>query len=214
MKRRYVPAQERRYKKVTLSFSLSGLLVIIMSTFGVISFISSVQANSFEPTPLVTEKEDSREDKISDAILSKEGQLEVAPPPVSVTNVSVVSRVETFPLEKSWPIRGRLTTLFSGYHPAIDIATSTGTPVHPFASGVVTRAGWWGSFGNAVVIQHAQGWESIYAHLSTIFVSINQEVDLSSVIGGVGSTGYSTGPHLHFQLSKDGRPVNPLANLP
>ncbi len=119
-----------------------------------------------------------------------------------------------------WP-----TTLhyLSGYdyspainHYGIDIAGKLGYPVYAVDSGVVVYAGWnnWG-YGNVVVIDHGNGWQSLYAHLSRILVQCGQGVAQGDMIGAIGSTGHSTGPHLHFELrhEKYGK-VNPWNFLP
>ena len=119
-----------------------------------------------------------------------------------------------------WP-----TTLhyLSGYdyspainHYGIDIAGKLGYPVYAVDNGVVVYAGWnnWG-YGNVVVIDHGNGWQSLYAHLSRILVQCGQAVYQGDMIGAIGSTGNSTGPHLHFELRNDkyGK-VNPWNFLP
>jgi len=118
------------------------------------------------------------------------------------------------PIERNWPIKGKITTYFSSHHPAIDIANSWGTPIHPFASGFVVEAKTSGSWGKYIIIRHNDGYETAYAHLSAILVSPGQSITTSTVIGKVGSTGNSTGPHLHFQVIKNNQLVNPLSTLP
>jgi len=101
---------------------------------------------------------------------------------------------------------------FSSIHPAIDIAGSVGNAVYASASGVVVYAGWndWG-YGYMIVLDHGNGWQTLYAHLSGINVGCGQGVRQGRVIGAVGSTGNSTGAHLHFEMQSDqyGK-VNPL----
>lgn len=101
---------------------------------------------------------------------------------------------------------------FSSIHPAIDIAGSVGNAVYASASGVVVYAGWndWG-YGYMIVLDHGNGWQTLYAHLSGINVGCGQGVGQGRVIGAVGSTGNSTGAHLHFEMQSDqyGK-VNPL----
>jgi murein DD-endopeptidase MepM/ murein hydrolase activator NlpD len=101
---------------------------------------------------------------------------------------------------------------FSSIHPAIDIAGAVGNAVYASASGVVVYAGWndWG-YGYMIVLDHGNGWQTLYAHLSGINVGCGQGVGQGRVIGAVGSTGNSTGAHLHFEMQSDqyGK-VNPL----
>jgi murein DD-endopeptidase MepM/ murein hydrolase activator NlpD len=115
----------------------------------------------------------------------------------------------------SWPIRGGITTMFSSYHKGIDISSSYGTPIHPFASGTVLFASWDNhGFGNAIIIRSAAGYDSKYGHLSALNVKVGQRVESDSVIGFIGATGVATGPHLHFEVYKDGVAINPLGVLP
>jgi murein DD-endopeptidase MepM/ murein hydrolase activator NlpD len=126
-------------------------------------------------------------------------------------NAGAVSALGTF----VWPIGGRITQRFAWYHRGVDIATAYGTPVLAADSGRVTTAGWPdnGGYGNRVVINHGNGYETWYGHLSKIAVSVGQTVNRGNVIGYEGSTGRSTGPHLHFEIRKSGVPVNPLEYL-
>ncbi len=102
------------------------------------------------------------------------------------------------------------------YHPGIDIATQLGDPIYASDTGVVVFAGWNGQgYGNLVVLDHGNGWQTLYAHLSQFNVDCGQAVYQGNVIGYAGSTGNSTGPHLHFEIlnDTDGR-VNPWSYLP
>lgn len=94
-------------------------------------------------------------------------------------------------------------------HPGLDIAAPMGAPVRAALDGKVVRAGAAGTYGNLVVLKHADGSETRYAHLSAIAVKPGQTVTAGTHIGDVGSTGRSTGPHLHFEVRRDGRPVDP-----
>lgn len=120
------------------------------------------------------------------------------------------------------PVEGRVSSPFgwrnvsvngNRYHGGLDIAANMGTPVVAARSGVVTRAGWWGSYGNVVVLDHGDGTETRYAHLSAVTVRVGQGLRQGDVLGRVGSTGASTGPHLHFEVRFDGRAVDPLPYL-
>lgn len=119
----------------------------------------------------------------------------------------------------SYPISGRISSPF-GYrvhpitgvyklHTGVDLAAPSGTPIHAAADGVVIIAGWQGAYGRAVVIDHGGGVSTLYGHCSELLVSVNQNVSKGQVIAKVGSTGYSTGPHCHFEKRVNGTPVNP-----
>jgi murein DD-endopeptidase MepM/ murein hydrolase activator NlpD len=99
------------------------------------------------------------------------------------------------------------------FHNAIDIAAPRGTPVYAYTNGKVVTAGWGNMTGNYVVIDHGGGLRTKYLHLSSISVKVGQTVKVGQKIGGVGSTGYSTGNHLHFEVIKNGVAVNPLLYL-
>lgn len=99
----------------------------------------------------------------------------------------------------------------SSTHPAIDIGGAEGNPIYASDSGVVVFAGWSSyGYGYMIVIDHGNGWQSAYAHLSAVGVSCGQSVYQGGYIGAMGSTGNSSGPHLHFELSINGAKVNPL----
>jgi murein DD-endopeptidase MepM/ murein hydrolase activator NlpD len=95
-------------------------------------------------------------------------------------------------------------------HLAVDYAAPRGTPVRASADGVVTRAGWWGGLGRAIRLRHANGYETIYGHLSRILVRRGQRVTQGERIGSVGSTGLASGPHLDYRMRLNGRYVDPL----
>lgn len=116
-----------------------------------------------------------------------------------------------------WPAAGTLTSHFGWRwgraHEGIDVANGIGTPIVAAASGTVIIAGWQGGYGNMVVVSHGNGISTGYAHLSSIGVGVGQTVGQGSVIGGMGSTGNSTGSHLHFEVRVNGGAVNPLGYL-
>ncbi len=115
-----------------------------------------------------------------------------------------------------WPMGGRITQRFAWYHRGIDIATSLGTPILAADSGTVMVAGWPDNsgYGNRVVIDHGNGYRTLYAHMSKVSVVVGQTVKRGDQIGLEGSTGRSTGPHLHFEIRRtNGGFVNPLDYL-
>lgn len=118
------------------------------------------------------------------------------------------------------PVSGTITSRYgvsssvrSSDHTGLDIAASTGTPIKVVASGTVTFASEKGSYGNVVKVNHGNGIETWYAHTSKMYVSEGEKVEAGSVIAAVGSTGNSTGPHLHFELRVNGQHVNPQKYL-
>lgn len=122
-----------------------------------------------------------------------------------------------------WPARGPITSGFGfrrhpifgtrEMHTGIDIGAALGSPVFSARTGRVTYAGWEEGYGRVVVIDHGGGLTTSYSHLSTIAVRIGQVVQHGEAIGRVGSTGYSTGPHLLFEIRVNGRPLDPLKYL-
>lgn len=100
------------------------------------------------------------------------------------------------------------------FHAGLDIAAIEGTPVQSSGRGTVSHAGPAGSYGNLVVIDHGNGIETRYAHLKQVDVKIGQRVNPGTAIGRVGSTGRSTGAHLHFEVRRDGKPLDPKEKIP
>ncbi|GAA2502241.1 LysM peptidoglycan-binding domain-containing M23 family metallopeptidase [Streptomyces gobitricini] len=114
------------------------------------------------------------------------------------------------------PYRASGSSWSSGYHTGVDFSASSGTTVKAVGAGTVVSAGWSGAYGNEVVIQHTDGTYSQYAHLSSLSVSSGQSVSGGQQIGLSGSTGNSTGPHLHFEIRTSpsyGSDIDPLAYL-
>ncbi len=116
-----------------------------------------------------------------------------------------------------WPVNGPVTSPF-GYrwgrlHSGIDIGVPEGTPIHAAAAGTVVLAAWTGGYGNYTCIDHGGGLATCYAHQSAYAVSAGAHVSQGQVIGYVGSTGHSFGPHLHFEVRLNGVPVDPLGYL-
>jgi murein DD-endopeptidase MepM/ murein hydrolase activator NlpD len=108
-----------------------------------------------------------------------------------------------------WPAHGVITTYFWQYHPGIDIANEIGTPEVAADAGRVVFAGW-GSYGIYVEIDHGNGFHTVYGHMSRVLVQAGDVVAPGQEIGLMGSTGRSTGPHLHFEIRYNGVPQNPL----
>lgn len=110
---------------------------------------------------------------------------------------------------------GRTAPVGGGYdwHQGIDIAVDFGTPVYAAAAGTVEQAGWNGGYGRYVRLDHGNGYETAYGHMSGIAVAAGETVRKGEIIGFVGSSGYSTGPHIHFEVLVDGQYVDPMYML-
>ncbi|SHK44731.1 M23 family metallopeptidase [Thermocrinis minervae] len=119
-----------------------------------------------------------------------------------------------------YPTHGNITSLMGvrrnpfgkGYefHSGIDIEAPYGAPVVATAEGIVRHAGWLGQYGKAVIIDHPTGYSTLYGHLSEVLVKVGQRVKGGEEIGRVGSTGRSTGPHLHYEVTRNGKYLDPL----
>lgn len=120
---------------------------------------------------------------------------------------------------KGWPIEGRITSGFgqrenpknggSEFHSGLDISASSGSPVKVTADGIVSFSGWSAGNGNLVVIEHGSGYSTFYAHNTSVRVSVGKRVKRGDIVAYSGSTGNSTGPHLHYEVWHNGRAVNP-----
>ncbi|MDR1144035.1 MAG: M23 family metallopeptidase [Spirochaetaceae bacterium] len=123
----------------------------------------------------------------------------------------------------AWPVRGRLSSYYGyrrspftggrSFHDGLDIAAPTGTPIKAAMAGRVQSVGYDNVYGNFVIITHTAGYRTLYGHMSTIGTRSGAYVEVGSVIGAVGSTGQSTGPHLHFTVYKNGSSMNPRTVL-
>lgn len=107
------------------------------------------------------------------------------------------------------PIHGNMIN-----HPGFDLAAKAGTEVAAAAGGTVVHAGPAGTYGNLVTLRHDNGFETRYAHLSSVDVKVGDLVEAGTELGKVGTTGYSTGPHLHFEVRHDGKAIDPAPLLP
>lgn len=122
-----------------------------------------------------------------------------------------------------FPAGGRITSRFGWrihpilgsrrFHGGIDFGASQGTPIRAADAGRVLFSGWYGGYGRAVIINHGNGVTTLYGHASQVYVSEGEVVQQGQVVAAVGSTGLSTGPHLHFEVRRNGSPVNPASYL-
>ena len=136
---------------------------------------------------------------------------------------NIFSRGDVNVLPSEWPVNGRLmagygvrSDPFSGegaMHTGLDISAPFGTPVHATADGIVLHAGWNGGYGRCVIIEHGNNYQTWYAHLSRMDVIEGQEIRQGEVVGAVGTSGRSTGAHLHYEVRIGSTPVNPYRFL-
>jgi murein DD-endopeptidase MepM/ murein hydrolase activator NlpD len=122
-----------------------------------------------------------------------------------------------------WPVMGRLLSHFGSredpfhghqaFHSGVDLSAAIGTPVKATADGIVREADWSGGYGKLIVLDHGNGLQTYYAHLSRIDVLPGQEVRMGQVIGATGATGRATSPHLHYEVRRGGAVVNPYGYL-
>lgn len=123
----------------------------------------------------------------------------------------------------SYPVRGRLTSPFGyrrhpifkvvSFHSGVDLAAPYGTPVMASDNGRVIFNGWYGGYGRVIIVDHGMAFSTLYAHLSRATANRGKSIQKGETIGYEGQTGYSTGPHVHFEVRKNGRPQNPLNYL-
>ena len=162
----------------------------------------------------------AEESQLESLIRQRQAEIEAARRASGVAGTQVPS---TSPGSLSWPVSGTITSPFGwrsnpfggapDFHPGLDIAAPSGTTVTATAGGQVILAQWYGGYGNFILIDHGGGLSSGYGHLSAIYVSVGQSITRGQAIGAVGSTGRSTGPHLHFEVRLNGKPVDPAPRL-
>lgn len=153
---------------------------------------------------------------VTEKTVTKETVLTEPVNSITVVGTKVISSRGTGSF--AWPavggyISSKMGSRWGSYHRGIDIARPSNYNIKASDNGVVTAVGWEGTYGQRIVINHNNGYETVYAHLSEIKVSVGQVVPQGSVIGIMGSTGRSTGTHLHFEVHKNGALVDPLSYL-
>lgn len=161
--------------------------------------------------------EGSKQEFLAEAAALEQASAELAAKIQAAQRSSAVSVGGASPSGYIWPVSGPVTSTFGprwgGMHEGIDIAAPSGTPIRSAAAGTVIYAGWLGGYGNLVVVDHGGGVSTAYAHMSSIAAGTGAQVAQGQVIGYVGSTGHSTGPHLHFEVRINGQAVDPLRYL-
>lgn len=161
--------------------------------------------------------------KVGQVLIVPDGQPpEVKSPPKPRAQPQFLAKGQTGPSFSApnggsfmWPTQGIITQYFAWYHPALDIANRAAPGIVASDAGTVIVAGWPdnGGYGNRVIIDHGNGYRTLYAHMANVYVSSGQVVAKGQTLGQMGSTGRSTGTHVHFEISYKGIAVNPLAIL-
>jgi murein DD-endopeptidase MepM/ murein hydrolase activator NlpD len=166
------------------------------------------------------EKLNSRIDSLEEISAKKEAQLRAF-----IRRSSLPGHV---PIPRSagayiYPVNGPITSYY-GYrvhpitgstrlHTGMDFGVGYGVPILAADNGVVIHSGWYGGYGNTVIVDHGGGFTTLYAHASSLSVNVGQTVSQGQTVSRVGSTGMSTGPHLHFEVRYHGNPINPMSRL-
>jgi murein DD-endopeptidase MepM/ murein hydrolase activator NlpD len=166
-----------------------------------------------EAVPQAAPAEESAPAPAPESAPAPEPEPAPAPEPAEEATAGFTAPVDAAP---STPYHQAGSSWSSGYHTGVDFSVGTGTPVRAVASGEVVSAGSGGAYGNEIVIRHSDGHYSQYAHLSSLGVGVGQTVAAGDQIGLSGSTGNSTGPHLHFEVRTGpgyGSDIDPLAYL-
>lgn len=146
------------------------------------------------------------ENKVSETIKEIEKQEEEKNAIADINGIKLATLPVTGTISSRYGVSSRIR---KSNHTGLDIAATTGTPIKVMADGVVTNASYSGSYGNLVKVDHGNGVETWYAHTSKMYVKKGQEVKAGDEIAAVGSTGNSTGPHLHLEIRLNGEHINP-----
>jgi murein DD-endopeptidase MepM/ murein hydrolase activator NlpD len=170
----------------------------------------------------VAEMEDlsaAEEAQLEALILARERELEAERKAQGIAGNYVPSAPGAF----AWPVSGTITSPFGWrsnpfggapeFHQGLDIAAPTGTTITASAGGTVLMAQWYGGYGNYILIDNGGGYSTGYGHLSAFYVSVGQQVKQGQAIGAVGCTGECTGPHVHFEIRYNGKPIDPAPRL-
>lgn len=185
-----------------------------------IASISKKYSIDAEKILAVNDVEDGSKLKIGQKLLIPDGKKPYVAPKTteSYTGISAIKDLIKSPDAKpapgnkmNWPTEGtRITQYYSWKHYGLDIANKIGTPLYAADAGVVEKAGWGTGYGNQILVDHGGGKKTRYAHLSKFYVKEGQKVSKGETIGAMGSTGWSTGSHLHFEVIINGKKYNPL----
>ena len=194
--------------------------------------LKSAQESLFVKLQAHQERLESRVDALEEISVKKEAELRAyirRQAALRQRRAAASSQAPTrVPIPRSagayiYPVNGPITSHY-GYrvhpirgttrlHTGMDFGVGYGVPILSADNGVVIHSGWYGGYGNTVIVDHGGGFTTLYAHASSLAVSAGQTVKQGQMVSRVGSTGFSTGPHLHFEVRYNGNPINPLSRL-
>jgi murein DD-endopeptidase MepM/ murein hydrolase activator NlpD len=176
--------------------------------------VGELEAESARIAALLAEAERQRTAAAAAASGRSGGGSSAGPPPPASLSTPFSNPLARMVIVSGFGYRIHPIYGTSRLHTGIDLDGDTGDPIYAAGAGVVLSAGWRGGYGNCVIIDHGGGYGTLYAHMSSIAVGTGQTVRQGDRIGAIGSTGASTGPHLHFEVRIYGQPVDPVPYLP
>jgi murein DD-endopeptidase MepM/ murein hydrolase activator NlpD len=199
--------------------SLQSLATEVAMTYGVLRYHPA----AFDTTESPVTPEDAFDRSIEQYTFLKRNAAVIAVSAGGMQLMPAMSFADSSYTPSIWPVMGHITDSFGerldpfsgegAFHTGVDVASDYGAPVHATADGIVTIAENHAGYGRLVVIDHGFGMATKYGHLSKIYVVVGQEVKHGQVIGAVGMTGKTTGPHLHYEVIVNDTPVNPMKYL-
>ena len=166
----------------------------------------SGQGGPLTPISISTKGHADGDEARANGILEKLDEL-------NVYRIAIQKAPLAMPLKSAFRYTSGFGVRWGRMHEGVDLAGAYGSPIYATADGVVTHAGWMNGYGNLVEIQHAFGFSTRYGHMSKITVTVGQKVSRGDRVGDMGSTGHSTGTHLHYEVRIAGTPVNPMTYL-
>ncbi len=191
-----------RYQAFSLNKAKTVLGVLCFSFFSLFPQITYAQSSQPLPVKQVINQVKNQINPSESPAITSPTPVPTPVPPPPATNFQL-------------PHPGYITTTFSAYHPGIDLCIGLGMPIKPIAKGVVSEAGYnfWG-LGLMVEVDHGNGFKSLYAHMGKIYVNKGKEVNTDDLLGEVGMTGHTSGPHTHLELTYNNQKIDPRPLLP
>jgi murein DD-endopeptidase MepM/ murein hydrolase activator NlpD len=201
-RRRLPKLPSRRYAAVVSSAFLGALLVTL--TVAAVLPQSTTAGNPYDNPAL---QQVSVQDRLNAADRANRSSDRPGP---ALSNEQAAPKVWLLPLACNYEITTMYAMRWGEFHYGVDLACAYGTPIMAAADGVVVLAQYYGGFGNCIIIDHGGGIQTIYGHASSLKAHLGDHVKAGDVVSYIGSTGFSTGNHLHYEIHADGKPTDPL----